>query len=124
MEKETKHDVESLNHDPIWLKTIIIEIDKFLINHEYINFFMQIYMQWRKEDGSTSSFQKFIILCLPRFEKWICRNSSYILNPKQRLRVLCAVIEKRLLPFDQMHEKIRFLNLTNVNDPYQFAEVE
>ena len=24
MKKETKHDVESLNHDPNWLKTIII----------------------------------------------------------------------------------------------------
>ena len=48
MEKETKHHVESLNQNPNWLKTINIEIDKFLINCEYIDFFMQIYMQWRK----------------------------------------------------------------------------
>ena len=34
MEKETKHYVEYLNHDPNWLKTITIEIDKFLINCE------------------------------------------------------------------------------------------
>ena len=32
MEKETKHYVESLNHDTNWLKMITIEIDKFLIN--------------------------------------------------------------------------------------------
>ena len=32
MEKETKHYVESFNHTPNWLKTIIIEINKFLIN--------------------------------------------------------------------------------------------
>ena len=34
MEKETKHYVEYLNHDPNWLKTMTIEIDKFLINRE------------------------------------------------------------------------------------------
>ena len=34
MEKETKHYVKSLNHDPKCLKTITNEIDKFLINCE------------------------------------------------------------------------------------------
>ena len=34
MEKETKHYVEYLNHNTNWLKTITIEIDKFLINRE------------------------------------------------------------------------------------------
>ena len=33
MEKETKHYVESINHNPNWLKKISIKIDKFLINH-------------------------------------------------------------------------------------------
>ena len=61
--------MESLNHNPNWLKTITTEIDKFLINCEYINFFMQMYMQWRKDGGSTSSPQTLIIPCLPCFEK-------------------------------------------------------
>ena len=69
MEKETKNDVEYLNHDPNWLKTIIIEIDKLLTYREYINFFMKIYMQWSKVDGSTSSFRTLIISRLPCFEK-------------------------------------------------------
>ena len=56
MEKETKHYVESLNHDPNWLNTITIEIDKFLIDCEYIDFFMQMYMQWIKDNSYTSSF--------------------------------------------------------------------
>ena len=56
MAKETKHYVESLNHDHNWLKKISIEIDNFLINYEYIDFFMHMYMQWSKDDGSTSSF--------------------------------------------------------------------
>ena len=30
---------------------------------------MQMYMQWRKDDGSSSSYQTLIIPCLPRFEK-------------------------------------------------------
>ena len=53
IEKETKYYVEYLNHNTNWLKTIIIEIDKFLIDREYINFFIQINMQWSKYDSST-----------------------------------------------------------------------
>ena len=67
MEKETKNYVEYLNNDPNWSKRINTEIDKFLINREYIDFFMQMYMQWRKYNGSTSSFQTLIIPRLPRF---------------------------------------------------------
>ena len=67
MENETKHYVESLNHDPNWLKTITIEIYNFLIDCEYINFLVKIYMKWSKYDGSTSSYRTFIIPRLPRF---------------------------------------------------------
>ena len=48
MEKVIKDDVEYLNHDPNWLKTITIEIDKFLIDCEYINFFNIMYTKWNK----------------------------------------------------------------------------
>ena len=41
MEKETKHSVEYLSHNPNQLKTITIEIDKFLTDHEYIKFSVQ-----------------------------------------------------------------------------------
>ena len=40
MKKETKHYMESINHYPNWLKTIITGIDKLLIDREDINFFM------------------------------------------------------------------------------------
>ena len=46
MEKDNKHYMKSLNQDPNWLDMITIEIDKFLIDPEYINFFMRMYMQW------------------------------------------------------------------------------
>ena len=45
MEKETKNYVEYLNHDLNWLKTISIEMDRVMINCEYIELFIQIYMQ-------------------------------------------------------------------------------
>ena len=61
--------MEYLNHDPNWLKTITIEIDKFLINREYINFSIIMYMQWSKDDGYTSSSQPLIIPRLPCFYK-------------------------------------------------------
>ena len=61
--------MESLNHDSNWLKTIIIEIDKFLTNSEYINFFMKMYIQWIKDNGYTSSSRTLSILCPTRIEK-------------------------------------------------------
>ena len=61
--------MEYLNHDPNWFKAITIEIYKFLINPEYINFFIQMYMQCSKDDGSTSFSQTLIIPRLPHFEK-------------------------------------------------------
>ena len=45
IEKETKNYMEYLNHNPNWLKTITIEIDKLLIYCEYIDFFIIMYMQ-------------------------------------------------------------------------------
>ena len=69
MEKETKHYVEYLNNYHNWLKTINIEIYKFLIGRDYIDFFVQMYMQYIKDNGSTSPFRKLIIPRLPRFGK-------------------------------------------------------
>ena len=67
MEKETKYYAESLNQDTNWLKTITIKIDKLLIDSEYIDFFIQMYLQCIKDNGSTSYFRKWIIPRLPRF---------------------------------------------------------
>ena len=112
MEKETKNYVEYLNHDTNWLKTITIEIDRFLINRKYIDFFMQMYMQWSKDNGSTSSFRKLIIPRLPSFEKLVFQNSIYILKLKQQPSVLCVVIAKRLFSFNLLKVKISFVFYT------------
>ena len=69
MENQIIHYVESPNHDPQWVRRITININKLLVEREYIDFFMQIYMQWSKDNGYTSSNQKVIIEFLPRFQK-------------------------------------------------------
>ena len=69
MEKETKHYMEYFNQNTNWLKMITIEINKYLIDCEYIDFFIQINMQLSTDDGYNSSCRTFIIPRLPRFEK-------------------------------------------------------
>ena len=112
MEKETNEYVEYLNHNPNWLKTITIEIDNLLVYRVYIKFFMQMYIQWSKYNGSTSSSKILIIPRLPHFEKQALLQSSYILNIKQRLSVLCVVIAKTLFSFELLKAKNFFVFYT------------
>ena len=51
MENEIRHYVESLDHDLQWVSRITIGINKLLVDREYIDFFMQIYMKWSKDNG-------------------------------------------------------------------------
>ena len=51
MENEIRHYVESLNHNPQWVRRITNDINKLPVDREYIDFFMQIYMQWSKDNG-------------------------------------------------------------------------
>ena len=44
MENEIRHYVEYINHDPQWVRIITNDINKLLVDREYIDFFMQIYM--------------------------------------------------------------------------------
>ena len=70
-EKENyiRHYIESLNHDPQWVRIIKNDINRLLVDHEYIELFVQIYMQWSKDNSYTSSNQKLTIECLPHLEK-------------------------------------------------------
>ena len=40
MEYDTRQYIDSLNHDPIWVGRITNDINKLLVNREYIDFFM------------------------------------------------------------------------------------
>ena len=122
--------MESINHYPNWLKTITIEIDKFLINREYFDFFMQMYMQWSKDGGSTSSFQNLIIPCLPCFEKLaLSQFKLYIetetitqfcvcFNSKNTILIWSAEVKEGFLILHMLriHTGLRKLSKKNVYD--------
>ena len=80
MENEIRHYIDSINHDPHWVRIITNDINKLLVNREYIDFFMQIYMQWISDNSYTSSDQIIIIECLPHFERLDFYYSRYILK--------------------------------------------
>ena len=65
--------IDSLKHDPSWVGIIKNDINKLIVNREYIDFFIHIYEQWSSDN---------IILFLPHFEKIDCHNSRYILKLK------------------------------------------
>ena len=124
MEKETKHYVEYLNKDTKWLKKNSIDIDKFLINCEYIDFFIKIYMQWRKDDGSTSSFWTLRIPRLPRFEKLdLSQLKVYIETETMTHCFVCCNCEKTILN-KSPEGKERVLYSTHVKNSYWFAKID
>ena len=121
MEKEIKHYVQSLNHNINWLTMITIEIDKFLIDHEYINLFMLIYMQWIKDEGSTSSFRILIIPRLPRFEKLdLSQSKLYIETETMTWCFVCRNCQKTILiRYSEGKENVFYF--THAKDPYWFC---
>ena len=52
--------IDSLKQDPLGLGRITNDINKLLVNREYIELFIQIYIQWSSDNS---------IECLPYFEK-------------------------------------------------------
>ena len=71
MEKETRYYMESINQNPNWLKMVIIEIDKCLIDSEYIDYLWNVYaMKQRQrfhlilpniENFASASFEKLAL---------------------------------------------------------------
>ena len=70
MENYIRHYIDSLNHDPIWVGRITNDISKLLVNREYIDFFMQKYMQW-SSDNSIEFLPHFEKLDLSQFKVYI-----------------------------------------------------
>ena len=124
IEKDTKHYVESLNHDSNWLKSITIEIDNFLIDREYIVFFIQMYIQRSKEDNSTTSTQTFIIPRLPHFEKLgLLQFHLYIEAQTLNQFFVCRNCKNNII-IRAADGKALFSYFTHFEDPYGFAEVD
>ena len=73
--------IDSLKHDTFWVGIIKNDINKLLVNREYIYFFIQIYIQWSSDNS---------IECLPHFEKMALSQFKVYIEAKKRLNVLCA----------------------------------
>ena len=137
MENEIRHYIESLNNDPQWVRIITNDINKLLVDREYIDFFVKIYMQWSKDNGYTSSNQKLIIECLPHFDKlallpfkvyievetmtrcYVCDNfqkSIFIRSTKVKEGFFC------ILQMLRMHTGLLNWNKNNVYDKH-FREI-
>ena len=116
--------MESLNQDPNWLKKITIEIDNFLVDCEYINVFVKMCMQWTKDNSSASSYQTFIIPCLPRFEKLaLSQFKVYIESQIMTQWFVFRNYKKIILTRDAEVKEEVFLYFTHVKDPYWFVGV-
>ena len=73
--------IDCLKHDPSWVGRIKNDINKLLVNREYIDFFIKIYEPWSSDNS---------IECLPHFEKMALSQFKVYIEAEKRLNVLCA----------------------------------
>ena len=81
MAYDIRHYIDCLQHDHSWVGRINNDINKLLVNREYIDFFIQIYEQWSTYNS---------IKCLPHFEKMALSQFKVYIEAEKRLNVLCA----------------------------------
>ena len=62
--------IDSLKHDPSWVGRINNDINKLHVNSEYIDFFIQIYIQW-SSDNSIECLSHFDKMALSHFKVYI-----------------------------------------------------
>ena len=60
MAYDIRHYLHCLQHGHSWVGIFKNDINKLLVNREYIDFFIQIYEKWSSDNS---------IKCLPHFEK-------------------------------------------------------
>ena len=73
--------MDCIQHYPSWVGTIKNDINKLLVNRQYIDFFIQIYEQWSSDNS---------IKCLPHFEKMaLSQFKVYIEAVKMTQCIVC-----------------------------------
>ena len=115
MENEIRHYIDSLNHNPQWVGIITNDVNKLLVNREYIDFFMQIYIQWSSDNS---------IECLPHFEKLaLSQFNVYIEVEKMTHCYVCDRCKMSIfIQYSNVKEEV--LYIIDVKDTYWFTEVE
>ena len=82
MSYDIRHYINCLQHDQFWVQRIHNDINKLLVNREYIDFFIRIYEKCR-----TYNRMK----CLPHFEKMTLSQFKVYIEAEKQLNVLCAI---------------------------------
>ena len=95
--------IDSLKHDPSWVGRIKNDINKLLVNREYIDFFIQIYEQWIS-DNSIKYLPHFEKMALSQFKVYIeagktihfivcnnCNMSIFIPSSNDKEGVFCIL---------------------------------
>ena len=81
MAYDIRHYIHYLKHDHFWVGRIKNDINKLLVNCEYIEFFIQIYEQWSSDNS---------IKCLPHFDKMtLSKFKVYIEAEKMTQCIVC-----------------------------------
>ena len=73
--------IDCLKHDPSWVRRIKNDINKLLVNREYIDFLIQIHDQWISDNS---------IKCLTHSKKMALSQFKVYIEAEKRLNVLCA----------------------------------
>ena len=73
--------IDSLKNDPSWVGIIKNDINKLLVNREYIEFFIQIYQQWSTYNS---------IKCLPHFEKMALSQFKVYIEAEKNDSMYCV----------------------------------
>ena len=91
--------IDSLKHDPSWVGLINNDINKLLVNREYIDFFIQIYIQWSSDNS---------IECLPHFEKMaLSKFKVYIEAEKTTQCIVCNNCNMSIfIPYSNVKEGV------------------
>ena len=97
------------------VRRITNDTNKFLVNREYIYFFMKIYMQWISDNS---------IRFLPHFEKLnLSQFKVYIEVEKMTHCYVCNNCKMSIF-IQSYNVKEGFFNFTDVKYPYKFVRVE
>ena len=81
MAYDIKQYIDCLQHDHSWVGRINNDINKLLVNREYIDFFIQIYEKWNTYNS---------IKCLPHFQNMVLSQFKVYIEAEKRLNVWCS----------------------------------
>ena len=136
MAYDIRHYIHCLQHDCFWVGRIKNDINKLLVNHEYIDFFIRIYEQW-----STYNSMKCLLhvekMALSQFNVYIeagkttqcivcnnCNMSNFIpySNVKEGLFCILQMLKihtglRKLTKNDRFHILLKKMNPLGIYRP-------